>query len=128
LIFDNVDTEAAAQAVKDLLGRLQPAGQVLVTSRLSNWPGAVPTLALDVLGEDDAAAFLLERTADRRLPLPDDQALSHKLALELGQLALALEQAGAYIAKHRLTFREYLAAWGNSRGKVLAWFDERVMQ
>jgi hypothetical protein len=68
LIFDNVDTEAAAQAVKDLLGRLQPAGQVLVTSRLSNWPGAVPTLALDVLGEDYAAAFLLERTADRRLP------------------------------------------------------------
>jgi len=128
LIFDNVDTEAAAQAVEDLLGRLQSAGQVLVTSRLSGWPGAVETLMLDVLGEDDAAAFLLERTADRRRPLPDDRAQSHKLALELGQLALALEQAGAYIGTHRLTFREYLAAWQSSRDKVLAWFDERLMQ
>jgi tetratricopeptide repeat protein/uncharacterized protein DUF4062 len=128
LIFDSVDTEAAAQAVVDLMGRLQPAGQMLVTSRLSNWPGAVATLALDVLAQDDAAAFLLERTAGRRRPLPNDDAQAHQLAVELGHLALALEQAGAYIARHRLTLTQYLAAWQGSREKVLAWFDARVMQ
>ena len=31
-----------------------------MTSRLSSWPGAVESLALDVLEESDAVAFLLE--------------------------------------------------------------------
>ena len=66
LIFDNVDSEAAAQAVEKLLSQLSTAGQVLVTSRLSGWSGAVESLALDVLAEADAAAFLLERTEERR--------------------------------------------------------------
>ena len=62
------------------------------------------SLALDVLAEADAAAFLLERTDERRRKHPDDPDQARRLAVELGQLALALEQAGAYIAKHRLTF------------------------
>ena len=66
LIFDNVDTEDAARAVEALLSQLSAAGQVLVTSRLSGWSGAVESLALDVLAEADAAAFLLERTDERR--------------------------------------------------------------
>jgi tetratricopeptide (TPR) repeat protein len=128
LIFDNADTDAAAQAVQELLGRLAPAGQVLVTSRLSNWPGAVDSLALDVLEEGDAAAFLLERTEARRRRAPDDDAQARALAVELGRLALALEQAGAYIEHYRCTFGTYFAEWQQQREKVLQWFDPRVMQ
>ena len=40
--------------------------------------------------------------------------------MELGQLALALEQAGAYIEKYRFTFAQYLAEWQERRDKVLA--------
>src|SRR5208337_358458 len=111
LIFDNADTNDAAQAVQELLGRLTPAGQVLVTSRLSNWPGAVESLALDVLEEADAAAFLLERTESRRRKLPDDATQARTLAVELGRLALALEQAGAYIEHYRCSFVSYLSEW-----------------
>jgi tetratricopeptide (TPR) repeat protein len=128
LIFDNADTDDAAQAVQELLGRLTPAGQVLVTSRLSNWPGAVESLALDVLEEADATAFLLERTEARRRKAPDDAAQAPALALELGRLALALEQAGAYIERYRCTFTTFFAEWQQRREKVLPWFDPRVMQ
>jgi tetratricopeptide (TPR) repeat protein len=127
MIFDNADTEEAVQEVQNRLGELTLSGQVLVTSRLSNWPGAVDSLALDVLEKTDAAAFLLERTAKRR-KMPDDDHQAIAVAVELGQLPLALEQAGAYIDKYRLTFADYLAEWQGQRDKVLAWFDERLMQ
>lgn len=128
LILDNADSDEAAQAVTDLLGKLTPSGQVLVTSRLSNWPGAVESLPLDVLAVADATAFLLERTDHRRRKAPDDSAQARTVALQLGQLALALEQAGAYIAHHRYTFSQYLAEWYERRDKVLAWYDELAMQ
>ena len=128
LIFDNVDTEEAAQAVENLLSQLSSAGQVLVTSRLSGWSGAVESLALDVLAEADAKAFLLERTEERRRKQADDPEQARRLAVELGQLALALEQAGAYIVKHRLTFAQYLDLWHSKHDEVLTWFDERLMQ
>ena len=130
VILDNVDTEEAARSVEDLLGQLQAAGQVLVTSRISDWSGAVETLALDVLAEADAADFLLARTAGAkgRRTLPDDAAEARALAVELGQLALALEQAGAYICRQRLSFAGYREAWCVNRDKVLEWFDERLMR
>jgi len=37
-----------------------------------------------------------------------------------------LEQAGAFIAKRRLTFVQYLEEWRSKRGDVLEWFDETV--
>lgn len=47
---------------------------------------------------------------------------------ELGGLALALEQAGAYIDKLRLSFAEYRVRWEASRSEVLSWYDPQVMQ
>jgi hypothetical protein len=102
LVVDNVDTEEAAQAVSDLLGRLTPSGEVLVTSRLSNWPAAVKTVSLDVLAETDATEFLLERTESRRRKGPGDAEQARAVAAELGLLPLAMEQAGAYIQVHPL--------------------------
>ena len=127
LIADNVDTEAAAQAVEALLPQL-PGGHVLITSRLSNWSGGVEALPLDVLQEPAAVEFLLARTDARRRKQADDAAQARTLAGELGGLALALEQAGAYIAQRRLTLADYLAQWRGQRDKVLAWYDPRLMQ
>jgi tetratricopeptide (TPR) repeat protein len=129
LILDNVDNEEAAQAAEALLAKLAPpAGQILITSRLSGWSKAVETLALDVLSEADAAEFLLERTEGRRRKQADDAVRAHELAVELGQLALALEQAGAYIARYRSTFGGYMEEWQKRHDRVLEWFDERIMQ
>src|SRR5439155_19419331 len=81
---------------------------------------------LDVLALDDAVAFLLERTEDRRRVAADDAAKAREVASELGRLALALEQAAAFIAKRRLTFAQYLEQWRSRHDKVLAWFDATV--
>jgi len=127
LIADNVDTEVAAEAVEALLSQL-PGGHVLITSRLTNWSGGIEAVPLDVLQEPAAVEFLLARTDARRRKQADDEAQTCTLAGELGGLALALEQAGAYIAQRRLTLADYLAQWREQRDKVLAWYDARLMQ
>jgi tetratricopeptide (TPR) repeat protein len=125
LILDNVDTAQAAGEAQRLLAALR-AGHVLLTSRLSDWGAGVEPLELHVLAEADAVAFLLERTRNRRRK-PDDPATAAAIARELDGLALALEQAGAYIDKLRLSFAEYLRRWQERRAEVLRWHDARLM-
>lgn len=127
LILDNADDEAAAAAVEALRARLT-GGHILITSRLPNWSAAIHPQEVAVLAPEAAAGFLLLRTANRRVAQPDDEADAARLAHELGYLALALEQAGAYIARLRLGFGEYLERWQRQRSKVLEWFDPRLMQ
>ncbi|MBK8338332.1 MAG: tetratricopeptide repeat protein [Sterolibacteriaceae bacterium] len=127
LILDNIDSEPAAAAVEALLPQLA-GGHALLTSRLANWSGSIAALALDVLSPEAAADFLLARTDGKRRGRADDAAQALQLAEELGGLALALEQAGAYIAQRRLGFAQYLAQWQAERDKVLGWYDPRLMQ
>ena len=125
LIFDNVDNKPALAEVERLLSGLV-GGHVVITSRLADFPGDIRPLELDVLTVEDAAAFLLARTEDRRRVAPDDEAKAREVAQELGRLALALEQAAAFIAKRRLTFAQYLEQWRSKRDDVLSWFDPTV--
>jgi tetratricopeptide (TPR) repeat protein len=127
LILDAADTPAASEAVEALLPRLR-GGHVLITTRVSDWSGAVKALELDVLELDAAGAFLLERTGGRRWEAGSDAADGAALAKELGGLALALEQAGAYISKLRISFAEYLRRWRVNESRVREWRDERLMQ
>ena len=127
LILDNVDNEAAAKVVETLLSQLS-GGQVLITTRLRNWSGSVQLLDVDVLAPDDAAAFLLERTEGKRRAAEDDIATALLIGEDLGHLALALEQAGAYISKRRLSFAGYRSEWQQRRAQVLAWNEPRLTQ
>ena len=106
MILDNVDDEAAVAAVIKLMARLK-GGHVIVTARASNFPGSLRKLELGVLDEDAATEFLLQRTRDDRAHVGGDSDKARELARELGGLALALEQAGAYIAKQRTPFASY---------------------
>jgi hypothetical protein len=126
LIVDNVDTEEAAQAVEGLLDQLR-VGHMLITSRIGNWSAGVEPLELDVLAPADAAAFLLERTPHRRQGA-EDATRAGAIAGELDGLALALEQAGAYIDKLRLSLTEYLQRRAARRPEVLSWHDLRLMK
>jgi tetratricopeptide (TPR) repeat protein len=127
LILDNVDSEEAATAVEDLLGHLSPDGQVLITSRLSNWMGGVEPLALDLLTMDASVDYLLEAAFKRRKTGTDARD-ARILAETLGQLPLALTQAAAYINRSRLTLARYLEEWRAHRAEVQGWFDERQMK
>lgn len=128
LILDNVDSPESAGAVEALLPQLA-GGHVLITGRMSNWSGAVQALPpVEVLPPDAAAEFLLLRTQGKRRTQPDDEAVAATLAAEMGGLALALEQAGAYVARRQSSLSQYLAQWAQRRDEVLAWFDPRLMQ
>jgi len=125
LILDNVDSKPALTEVEKSLGELA-GGHVVVTSRLANFSANFRPLELDVLTVADAAAFLLARTEGRRRATRDDATKAREVAEELGGLALMLEQAGAFIAKRRLIFAQYIEQWRSKRGDVLEWFDETV--
>ena len=135
LILDNVDTEEAAQEAEALLPRLQHEqqpgqqhGHVVITSRLGEWSEGVEPLDLDVLDIEPAREFLLERSAERRRPTGTDHADAQALAEALDGLALALEQAGAYISHVRCSLAEYLERWRKQDERVLKWFDQRQMK
>lgn len=125
LVLDNVDTAEAAEAVDELVRGLQ-GGTILITSRLADWSSEIPTLELDELVESAAVEFLLERTHDRRHHAHTDEKDAHALAHELGRLALALEQAGAFIAQKRSSLADYLARWRQRDQAVQEWNDERL--
>jgi tetratricopeptide (TPR) repeat protein len=127
LILDGIDAKAAAQAVEALLPQIS-GGQVLFTTRLSKWSAAVQRLPLEVLGTEAAAAFLLERTASGRREEPADSANARELAQDLDGLALALEQAGAYIDERGISISRYRKDWQERRERVLSWFDPQLMQ
>ena len=128
LILDNVDTPEAAAAVETLLPQLS-GGQLVLTTRLRNWSAAVQLQEVEVLTPEDATAFLLERTAGRRREAAEDASEARSIAVDdLGGLALALEQAGAYISQRRLSLSAYRSQWQTNRQVVLAWNDPRLMQ
>ena len=127
LILDNVDTPEAAAEVEQMLARLH-SGHVCITSRIADWSGAVEPLELDVLDPASAKAFLLDRTADRRRLTPSDETDAHDLAEDLGQLALALEQAGAFICKFRCSLADYRERWSARETTVREWYDAKLMK
>jgi tetratricopeptide (TPR) repeat protein len=109
LVFDSAEEPA------DLLG-LWPSGegQVVLTSRNAGWAGHASDLRVDVLGEDDAAAFLLERTGR------GDHRSASVLAAELGGLPLALELAAAHLEQSELPLAKYLARYRRTHAQLLA--------
>jgi Tfp pilus assembly protein PilF len=127
LILDGIDGKEAAQAVESLLPQTS-GGQLLVTTRLSKWSAAVRRLPLEVLSPEAAAEFLLERTAGSRKQEAGDPLAARDLAQQLDGLALALEQAGAYIDERCISFSSYRREWQQRRDQLLSWFDPQLMQ
>ncbi|MDN3353813.1 FxSxx-COOH system tetratricopeptide repeat protein [Actinomadura sp. DC4] len=98
LIFDNVDEP---DELKGLLP--QGPGHVLITSRNHRWQGVVDTLQVDVFERNESVEFL-----NRRVPSAMSHGDAHVLAAALGDLPLALEQAGALQAETGMQVDEYL--------------------
>jgi hypothetical protein len=126
MILDNADTREAAEAVEELLPRLW-RGHVMLTSRLSDWSNSVDPFELELLNEEAAVEFLLERTKNRRVNEVSDWDKAREVAKELDGLALGLEQAGAFISTTRCSFGQYLGRWHAREEKVRIWHNARLM-
>jgi hypothetical protein len=98
LIFDNADQP---EDVKDLIP--EGPGDVLITSRNLRWQSVIDTVRMDVFTRTESTEFLTKRVP-RGLSEPE----ADQLAGELGDLPLALEQAGAVLAETGMTVEEYL--------------------
>jgi tetratricopeptide (TPR) repeat protein len=88
LVFDNALDRKAITAYLPRGGR----GQVIVTTRVRGWDGVGPIIEIDVLRR--SAAITLLRASLSTV----DSATSDALCAELGDLPLAVELAGRYLA------------------------------
>ncbi|MCP4655131.1 MAG: toll/interleukin-1 receptor domain-containing protein, partial [bacterium] len=112
MVLDNADEPAAIRSL------LPPNtnGHVLVTTRATAPAiGRAEPIAVDVLPLEQATDFLIERG---RRPVTERAAV-RQLATALGRLPLALEQAGAYIARHQIAASAYLARFEKRRLDLL---------
>ena len=109
LVFDNAVESAA---LRPYLPR-GTGGHVLITSRNPLWRGGASPLPVRVFERTDAVTFLLHRTGDT------DAAAARTLAERLGDLPLALEQAGAYIDATGISLTAYLQRFTTSRQELL---------
>jgi tetratricopeptide (TPR) repeat protein len=116
LILDNAD--APEIVTRFLPSRL--TGAVLLTSRATNFDavGNLSPIALEVMTEGEALAFLKERTKRATLSEAETQA-AKDLAKELGHLPLALEQAAAFVKKNQVSFGKYVELYRARRLEIL---------
>ncbi|MEK6304632.1 MAG: FxSxx-COOH system tetratricopeptide repeat protein [Acidobacteriota bacterium] len=109
LVFDNAPELASVSTYILPAGR----GHMIITSRDVNWRGVASVLPVEVLERTESVSFLLKRTAET------DGESAKKLAEELGDLPLALEQAGAYIEETGSSLTDYLELFRTHRQKLL---------
>ena len=101
LIFDNAEDE------KDIITYLprrsaNQAGHVIITSRNPSWRSIARPLPVEVMERNESIELLQSRTGIK------DETSAFALAEALGDLPLALEQAGAYIDASGSSFEDYL--------------------
>ena len=109
LVFDNADQP------EDLHGLIPEGdGHVLITSRNPRWDGVVDTIHIDVFERTESTEFL-----NRRVPRRLNESQADQLAQELGDLPLALEQAGALQAETGMPVDEYLRLLSEHTAQIL---------
>src|SRR5215467_9590640 len=121
LILDNADD-------LPLLPEFLPvplSGHLLLTTRTQAPGGLATRVELETLDLDDAPLLLLRRAgllaldASQAQAEPADWQAAVQLALELGCLPLALDQAGAYLEETRCGLQQYLELYCNQRARLL---------
>jgi tetratricopeptide (TPR) repeat protein len=112
LIFDNAQ---GSSMVRDYIP-MGGAGHVIITSRNQDWGSVAGLLPVKEFDRADSIEFLCKRTGQ------DDRDAADALADDLGDLPLALEQAGAYIKATGIILTDYQELF-RSRRKEL-WEDE----
>ncbi len=116
LLCDNADDPAI---LKPFLPRNR-MGHILLTSRAQNFDvlGIADSVSIKEMPPEEALAFLLKRIG-RDDAYEEERHCAQELVTELGYFALAIEQAGAYIAAKQVTISAYLNSYQNRKLQVL---------
>ena len=128
LIFDNAETLELLTAAKELLP-INAQGHVLFTTR-AQATGDVAAVSVDCFDDDTGAVFLLRRsklvtmdltTLEEVRPNVSDDGwqTAETIVHELGGLALAIDQAGAYIEQTDCGLDGYLTRYRKNAAAML---------
>jgi tetratricopeptide (TPR) repeat protein len=109
LIFDNA---GSSEEIAQYLPR-EGTGHAIITSRNPNWGGASGVIPVEVFERKESIEFLFKRTKQK------EKETASKLAEALGDLPLALEQAGAYIEESAISLADYLMLFQEQRKEIL---------
>jgi tetratricopeptide (TPR) repeat protein len=109
LVFDNAEQPGDVAAFRPA----GSGGHLLVTSRNPAWGALGQSVRVDVLPHDQAVSLLLRRSQSQ------DRASADQLALQLGDLPLALEQAAAYLEQTGMPLAAYLALFRRQQQALL---------
>lgn len=109
LVFDNADDP-------DLLARFLPTavhGDVVITPRNPSWRRLAEPVVVPIMDRRESVGYLTWRSGD------PDATGADALAELLGDLPLALEQAGAYIEQTGMTIQDYVRLFERRRPTML---------
>ena len=113
-ILDNAGEETIAM-LRDVLPRRNPAGRLLITTRITkiadifNTPGGLSRLALQPLKVGDAVAMLSAAAEMERESIEEaNHAEAERLIRSVGNLPLAIDQAASYIRDTGSSLQEVL--------------------
>jgi hypothetical protein len=110
LVFDNADQP---EDIRQMIPH--GPGHALITSRNHRWQTVTETVPMDVFLRKDSIEFLL-----KRVPQGLNEKDAGRLAKELGDLPLALEQAGAMLAETGMPADEYLRLLAEQVREIMA--------
>jgi tetratricopeptide (TPR) repeat protein len=111
LVFDNADQP------EDFPNYIPyGSGDVLITSRNHRWQATIDTVPLDVFSRNESIEFLNKRVRPAKLAEADASLLAEKL----GDLPLALDQAGAMLSETGMPVEEYAQLLDEQFDKIMA--------
>ncbi|MGB7846460.1 MAG: FxSxx-COOH system tetratricopeptide repeat protein [Candidatus Acidiferrum sp.] len=122
LILDNADDfDLLREFLPD-----DPQGHLLLTTRARALGGFAERLSIGEMQSEEGALLLLRRAGlvakDASLSAANeaDRSVALQISQELGDLPLALDQAGAFIEETPSSLAEYLSFYRSEKGKLLA--------
>lgn len=119
LIIDNVDDDAALDALRGRYLKVGMDGHVVVTSRNPTTSAQWDGVEVADMNETEAAALISNITGHRSRR--EDPSLS-KLLKDLGLLPLAIDQASSYIAATGISLQEYHRWFQIEKARLLQHF------
>lgn len=119
LVFDNFDEPKAfdEQSIKDFFPR-GGTGSILITSRHAASKSLGHAVIVTNMLEKEALELLFRRSGYERKN-DENVAEGLRIVTRLGCLALAIDQAGAYISARNIGFHLFMDHYNNRREKIM---------
>lgn len=116
LVFDNYDCPDIFSDLEEFFP-LNGHGAILITSRHESTQELGLSIKLTPMSEDEALELLFSKSNKQRTQESSEEGL--KIVRNLGCLALAIDQAAAYINSTKLTLSQFNAKYEDQKKEIL---------